>query len=360
MAIISKLHNLVELAREKSSDRRRELLREVTDLFFDEAPDQESQVSQEFDDVLSVLAEQTAVEARTELAERFAEAPLAPHGLVLQLAQDAIEVAAPILAKSNVLTEDDLVNLATESAQEHLQAISQREDVSPKVSEKIVQHGNDKTIAKLIENDGARLSRDTFETVTAKAEVSISLQAPLVNREDTPTDLLGDLMLSVEHQLRDQILERFAEIDPDTLETALSASRQRRAKRIEDDRDLEIARSYIRKKAVRKQLDGALLARLLREKEMHKFYVGFAELSGVDVTAARRAIEQASVDPLALICKAAEFNKTLFVTLAVLRAANTANGFADAKELGELYDGLDPADAERALRFWRMRKDMAA
>lgn len=360
MAIISKLKNLVDLAREKSSARRRELLREVTDLFFDEAPALETPVSQEFDDVLSALAEQTAVEARAELSKRFADAPLAPHGLILKLARDAIEVAAPILARSTALTEEDLVCLASDAAQEHLQAISQRAEVSSKVSEKIVQHGNDTTIAKLIENDGARLSRGTYETVTAKAEVSISLQAPLVQRTDTPTDLLGDLMLTVEHQLRDQILERFAQIDPETLEVALAASRDRLALRLDEDRDLEIARSYIRKKAVRKQLDGALLARLLREQDMLKFHVGFAEMTGVDVTAARRAIEQACVDPLALICKAAEFKKSLFVTLAVLRAANTDSGFADAKELGDLYDGLDPSDAERALRFWRMRKDMAA
>jgi uncharacterized protein (DUF2336 family) len=125
MAIVSKLQNLVVLAKEKSSERRRALLREVTDLFFDDAPESDSQVSQTFDDVLMKLAEQTAQEARTELAKRFADAPLAPRGLILKLAQDAIEVAAPILAKSNVLTEADLIGLAESAEQGHLRKQSQ-------------------------------------------------------------------------------------------------------------------------------------------------------------------------------------------------------------------------------------------
>ena len=39
MDIESKLHHLTGLAREKSSERRRALLREVTDLFFADGPD---------------------------------------------------------------------------------------------------------------------------------------------------------------------------------------------------------------------------------------------------------------------------------------------------------------------------------
>jgi uncharacterized protein (DUF2336 family) len=360
MAVVSKLHNLVELAKEKSSERRRNLLREVTDLFFDEEPAQDSAVSEHFDQVLVDLAQQTAREAREELSRRFADAPQAPRGLILKLAQDAIEVAAPILQNSTVLTEDDLVSLAETSEQTHLKVISQRESVPEQVSTTIVRRGDDETVAQLIRNDGAQLSRDTFEAVSERAETTPALQAPLVEREDTPTDLLGDLMLTVENRLRERILERFSEVDPESLETALTASRDRLAKRVQNDQELDEARLYISKLVVRKQLDGARLARLLRERELLKFYVGFSELTGVDLTAARRAIEQACIDPLALICKAAGFDKALFVTLAVLRSAASEDAFSDAKDLGELYDRVSLADAERAMRFWRMRRDMAA
>ncbi len=360
MAVISKLNNLVDLAREKSSERRRTLLREVTDLFFEEPPARDSAMSQEFDKVLSSLAAQTAQEAREELAERFADSPLAPSGLVLQLAQDAIEVAAPILSRSTVLSDDDLVSIAEQGGQHHLRAISRRSEVSERVSDTIVRHGDDDTVASLIENDGARLSRETFEAVTERAETSTRLQAPLVSRADTPNDLLADLMVTVGNHLRDRIMERFDGVDPAILEQAMAASRARIASRMAEDKAISEAEKFVRAMAVRKKLDGSLLARLLREREFVKFNVAFAELAGVDYPTAKRAIEQACIDPLALICKSAGFDKALFVTLAVLRGAADSEAFRDAKELGQLYDKITPNDADRAMRFWRMRRDVAA
>ncbi|MBO6797155.1 DUF2336 domain-containing protein [Maricaulis sp.] len=360
MAVVSKLNNLVDLAREKSSERRRTLLREVTDLFFDEPPGRDTEVSKQFDDVLSALAEQTAQEARAELSERFSDSPLAPKGLVLKLAQDAIEVAAPILAKSTVLEEKDLLSIAETGEQTHLKAISQRETVSERISDTIVRRGDDHTVATLVRNEGAKISHQTFEAVSERAENSAVLQEPLVERSDTPNDILADLMLTVENRLRDRIVERFDEVDPSVLEQAMEASRQRLAARLEEDREIEEARKYIRSQQVRRQLNGSLLARLLREREFMRFHVGFSEMTGVDLVAARRAIEQDCIDPLALICKAAGFDKALFVTLAVLRSAANAEAFNDAKELGRLYDKITLEDSERAMRFWRMRRDVAA
>ena len=111
---------------------------------------------------------------------------------------------------------------------------------------------------------------------------------------------------------------------------------------------------------MRKQLDGSLLARLLRERQPVRFNVAFAEMANVDYTAAKRAIEQDCIDPLALICKSAGFDKALFVTLAVLRCSAGEDAFRDARELGKLYDSITEQDAARAMRFWRMRRDMAA
>jgi uncharacterized protein (DUF2336 family) len=360
MAVVSKLNNLVELAKEKSSERRRALLREVTDLFFDEPPARDTSVSQRFEDVLTSLAEQTAEEARVELSERFAETDMAPKGLVLKLAQDAIEVAAPILAKSSVLEEQDLIEIAETGQQTHLKAISQRESVSERLSDTIVRRGDDHTVASLIRNDGAQISRQTFEVVSERAESSPVLQEPMVERADTPNDLLADLMLTVENNLRERIVERFDQVDPKVIEHAMAASRARLAARLEEDRELDDARKQIQALKLRKQLDGAQLARLLRERELMAFYVGFSEMTGVDIVAARRAIEQDCVDPLALICKAAGFDKALFVTLAVLRGAANADAFSDAKELGRLYERITLEDAERAMRFWRLRRDVAA
>ena len=48
------------------------------------------------------------------------------------------------------------------------------------------------------------------------------------------------------------------------------------------------------------------------------------------------------------------------MTLAVLRHAAGEDAFRDARELGQIYDAITADDAARAMRFWRMRKNMAA
>mgnify|MGYP003666253291 FL=1 len=359
MTVQSQLHQLVDLAKEKSSDRRRELLRNITDMFFEKTPEPGSAEQSEFDDVLSRLAMQTAQDARKELARRFAEAPLAPRGLILQLARDAIQVAAPILQKSSVLTERDLTAVAEESSLDHLKALTRRETVPEAVSDAIVRRGDDATVAALVRNEGARLSRQTFEAVTERAEYSKTLHAPLVRRSNTPADLLNDLMSVVESNLRDQIMERFDKIDPAVLDDALAASHARLEQRMRDDSEMEQARSFIAAKKLRRQLDGALLAQLLRERKMAHFCAGLAEMAGVDITSAKRAAEHESIDPLCLICKAGGFERSLFVTLAVLRNAGQGDALRDAREYGRIYDALSDRDAQRALRFMMLRKNAA-
>lgn len=360
MAVTSKLHKLTELAKEKSSERRRELLREVTDLFFD-APQAAATAAQgQFDEVLQTLASEAAQDARAELSERFADTPFAPKGLISQLARDAIEVAGPILSRSKVLTEDELITIVHETGQAHIQAIARRDTVPERVSHAIVEKGDDHAVATLVQNDGAQIARATFEEVTRRAETSEVLQAPLVGRADTPNDLLNDLMMVVNRTLRDKITERFDKLEPGVLEAALAASQQRLEKRLAEDKEVAEARRFIASKQVRRELDGALLVSLLREKKRVHCAVGFAELTGVDYTTAKRALEHESPDGLAMICKAAGIEKALFVTLAVLRASAAENAFQDAREIGQIYEGLDPDAAERALRFWKMRKQAAA
>lgn len=360
MSSATNLSKLTELAQEKSSERRRTLLREVTDMFFESPPEEGSGLQTQFDAVLTTIATQTAEDARMELAKRMADADNAPVGLVMQLARDAISVAGPILERSNVFSEEDLVRLVHETGQDHMRAISKRNDVTEQVSSAIVERGDDTTVATLISNDNAQLSRETYEEVSRRAEVCVELQKPFVNRAETPPDLLKDLMMVVESSLRDTISKKFDKLDPGVLEAALAASHHRLESRIAQDKEIAEARKFISIKSVRKELDGSLLATLLRESKKIHFCVGFAEMAGIDYLAAQRAIDHESMDGLALVCKAAGFDKSLFVTLAVLRENEVGEAFAKASEYGQAYDDLDQTTADRVIRFWRMRQKAAA
>jgi len=103
---MTKLQDLIDLAKEPSSEKRRVLLREVTDLFFAN-PDHRGGELTLFDDVLTQLAGEMEEAVRVELAVRLAPTPSPPFKLVRTLAADAaIAVAQPILEGSSALTDE--------------------------------------------------------------------------------------------------------------------------------------------------------------------------------------------------------------------------------------------------------------
>jgi len=106
------LERLVDLATETSSERRRDLLREVTDLFLT-APDSYSdRENTYFGEIMGTIAFDLEQQIREELAQKLSSEANAPHDLIRKLAHDEIEVARPVLEQSPVLDESDLIELA--------------------------------------------------------------------------------------------------------------------------------------------------------------------------------------------------------------------------------------------------------
>jgi uncharacterized protein (DUF2336 family) len=91
--------------------------------------------------------------------------------------------------------------------------------------------------------------------------------------------------------------------------------------------------------------------------------VALAELASIDFATARLILEKREIDALAIVCKAADFERSLFLTFAVLVLDRDADPMGRAREYGDLYAELTKEAAQRTLRFWRMRRnapDLAA
>jgi uncharacterized protein (DUF2336 family) len=102
---------------------------------------------------------------------------------------------------------------------------------------------------------------------------------------------------------------------------------------------------------------------MLRNKEMTRFLVALASLADVDFNTARRILDKKELDALAIICKAADFDRALFLTFAILILDQDADAMGRARQYGELYTELPKDAALRTIRFWRMRRqtgDVAA
>lgn len=359
----SRLNDLIALANEPSSAKRRELLRGVTDMLF--AADGANAVEMAlFDQVLGQLAGEMEEAVQIELAERLGEAPTAPRGVTRTLASGSITVAEPILRSSTALTDEDLVHVARTKGQDHLRAISQRSSVSSAVSDAIVARGDDDTLGVLLRNEGAVLSREAHETVVDRAAANPALHDAVVDRHSLPVDLLNEMYFVVEARLRDRIMQKNADVDPALLEAALSAGRKRIA--VEDGAlpaDHAEAEAEFRSIRAKAQISPQMLANMLRGKRTTLFLVALADMADVDFHTARRILDRREMDALSVICKAADFDRSLFLTFALLILEPTDDVMLKAKTYGELYAALPRESALRTIRFWRLRRqtgDVAA
>ncbi|MBI2978321.1 MAG: DUF2336 domain-containing protein, partial [Rhodospirillales bacterium] len=149
------LENLARLAKEASTEGRQELLRQVTNLFM-ESPEALSQTEIEyFGDIMGRLVFELEMKVRQHLAETISGVGAAPLDLVKRLANDAIEVARPVLMKSGILKDADLIEIVKNCGQEHLLAVSKRATVSEKVADALVEKGDEKVLGSLAGNAGA-------------------------------------------------------------------------------------------------------------------------------------------------------------------------------------------------------------
>jgi len=167
----------------------------------------------------------------------------------------------------------------------------------------------------------------------------------------------------VEARLRQQIMARNAALDPAALEAALAVGRKRLATRDGAlPADYEQAEAQVRALKSRGAINPQILAGFLRHNERTKFLIALSELSDIDFHTARRIVERRELDALAVVCRAADFDRALFLTFAVL-ILEPGQAMAKAQEYGKLYAELPRDTALRTMRFWRLRRttgDVAA
>jgi uncharacterized protein (DUF2336 family) len=356
----SRLPDLIALAEEGSSEKRRALLRELTDHFFGGTTRTATEDSL-YGAVLTRLTADMETAVRAELSARFASAPDAPHSLVRKLANDEAAVAGAVLASSPVLTDEDLLGVVRKHGQDHLRAVSARPSVSEAVSDVIVQRGDDETLGTLLRNDGARLSRQASETAIERAKVNPALHEAAVERASLPPDLLNEMYFVVEARLRTRILEQNAKLDPALVESALAAGRARIAT---DDgalpADYGECLAYVEELKAAGQLSPRMLARFLRSGGTTSFLIALAQLSDIDFHTARQIIERRELDALAVVCKSADLDRALFLTYAVVLLNDDGDAMAKAHSYARMYAELNRDAALRTLRFWRMRRGAQA
>ena len=344
------------LAKEPSSEGRRKLLREVTDLFLEAPESLKNKEVAQFGDIMGQIAYDLEMSVRQHLAEQLAGVDAAPLGLITKLANDEIEVARPVLQESGLLRDEDLLEIVKIRSQEHLMAVSVRDNVSERVADGLVARGDDAVLESLASNQGAQLSRSAMETMMSRAEANEALQEPLVKRSDVPPDLLKKIYSHVSSALRDHILSSGLDVSQvdglmaETLDWFESG---------EKENIPSSAEKFIIRKEKLNQLNKELLLQLMQQGKIQEFIAGMARLGKLDIETTSRAILDQGGEKLAVVCKAIDFDAAAFSNLLILTDPFDKRSQDERDALLGVYSRITMEAAQRAMRFLRTRQAMA-
>ena len=206
------MQELETLSLERDSEKRRELLRKITDLFFVTQEQQSDSDRNVFGNVMGRIAYELENDARAELSERLSSVNFAPHNVVRRLAEDEISVARPVLEHSVVLSDNDLADIAAVHSQDHLMAMSKRQKLSSLVTDVIVERGNDHVLTSVAKNRGAEFSSKSFETLSLKATSHAELRSHLIDRDDIPNEVIETIKRSVAAKLKSEFDSQYSGI----------------------------------------------------------------------------------------------------------------------------------------------------
>jgi len=175
-----------------SAAERDQLFRNMAQLFSYVSDRCEDEQVIQYDEVLCHLAELVEVETRTHVANLLAPLDRAPGSVVVKLAQDTIDVARPLLEFSNVLSDDDLIEIIQQQTEEHRIAIAGRKHVGERVGDAIVENGGRDSVVRLVRNNTAKLGDDALQKIAIRAVNDTELADDMRGRDDIDWGRLRD------------------------------------------------------------------------------------------------------------------------------------------------------------------------
>jgi hypothetical protein len=285
------LEGLLENGRRDGFDIRPTLLRVLTDLYL-QKPAHTLEDERYYTELALRLINSTDMPTRAAVAERLAAYSAAPRQVVLRLARDVIEVAAPILRQSACLTLADLAEIGTECGAAHAELAAARMPSQPPPAEVVP--------AVAVEQTPER-NPDADPAAVELAEIFFGAGA----------DERRLIILNLDSGTPDQ------SSPPPMSDTA---------------RRLEIAALEHRTDAFARELEAAL---------------------GISGRMARRIVEDGLGEPIVVAAKALQAPRAVLERILLFLNPRVGQSVQRVYELAACYDEISVAAARQLISIWR-------
>lgn len=137
---------------------------------------------------LALLLDDPSPKVRLALSETLSLSDRAPMQVVAALADDQPQVAAPVIIRSPLLSDGDLVDRVATGAPEIQLLIASRPRVSTGLAASIAEVGCAEACAALVRNDGAKIAPISFRRMVERHGDEARLRGALADDPRLPAD----------------------------------------------------------------------------------------------------------------------------------------------------------------------------
>ena len=306
--------------------------------------------------IYELIVKDVEMTVRQKFAEELARRHDAPHDLIILLSNDEIDIARPVLTRSAVLLDEDLIKIIYDTTTDHRSAVAIRARLSEDVSAAIVDTGDVKALTTLLRNHTADISEDSFIKVAGLCASTTDLHEPLVNRQDTPWTAIEKVVSLVSDALLVSISARWSMSIDELNDIAAKArdaslqemSAQRRAHAPPapppDDQQPEGPSGRLEQQIINALRDGDVTT-------AQRLVEHWSQLPGAAV---RTILLEDDPSMLATLYKAKGADPLTFSrTVAVLKGQDFELDRDRFKEVLSLYRDLDARQALKTVMLWR-------
>ncbi len=352
---MSDMGRLAQLAMNPASGAsREEIYLAVASLYRIQGSGLNSRERELMREILKRLTRDVEMAIRIALAQRLAEDTNAPHDLILLLVDDSIEVARPLIINSPLLTEADVLKMIAESGIGHQEAVAGRPNIGIPVTDALAKSEVESVLVALVRNATAKISNYSYETLVQKSRALTGLQEPLIKRPDLPPQLATNMCEWVSDALKTYIKTNY-NMSSQNVDTALSQANVVLQSEPPGPKDppADSAQKLIEKLAASGQLKAGFLMRVLSQGQTDLFDLAFARLLDMELGLFRKTFYEGGARPVALSCRAAGIDRSVFPTVFNLsrqaRGISVALGTSESQEADVIFTGFTRQTAMDAL-----------
>lgn len=312
----------VESLREQPLPEVREVIAEKVAIYFNKGllDSSENNIAC---DIIRMLARDIELSVRKTLSYNLRNSIILPHDIVLRLANDVLEVSAPILEFSTALTDEDLLNIInTTNEIPKLITLSRRSDISPLISGELINTVHEDVVASLFLNNSSIISQASLEFAFNNFRNNSKVISALINRKDLSAGVVEQILNAVPTEVRnacnnkhivDNTSKEVLGKAEDTLKTASTPPPSSQTKHLVN----QLIREGLLKES--------LILRALCEGNMLFFEVSIARRAGIPVTNARTVIQNGNFAARRSLWRRAKMPESAFEAMDVVISFAVSN-----------------------------------